>query len=799
MSIKVESRQFMIDGKSTLLMSAELHYYRSDVSVWEKKIALVKEAGCNTIATYVPWVLHEYYENDFDFEGRNHERHNFLLFLELVRKADLYLIVRPGPFVMAEMLNDGIPRWLSEKYPETKPTTWDGRKATTVTLDYSNSDFLSATKKWYFEFLKIIEEYVYPHGNIIGIQLDNEVGMLSWVSNCPDLTETTLEQFKEYLIENDLQKNYNIDFNDSKSFREGIESPKDEYILNLQKDLGEFMRLRYKRYFSELRSFVEDYGIKDILYFINIHGTNGKADSYPIGVSQLYKSWQGNDFISASDVYLPNVDTPNVIQAYMANAITDSTNAANQPLSSLEFSAGDGNYGDTYSSMYNENRIDHMTRLFIAQGNKLLNYYTFSGGYNYKVNDDLGNGTNRIASTGEEHGYAAPTTPEGEKRWTYARTKRVINQMMNLYDKVSSAFEETSDLVYGFIPNYFMTEYFYRNSSENMKYIGAVTDVRAHHHWETFMKMVLLSGYTFKACNIQDNEIPEGKTIIIPSAIYMEKELQTKISDFILAGGNVLLIGNVPVYDNYGNECKILYKTLGIEKDELVIEKYPRKLSIKRNGIFGDYPEYFSNKVQLISTPNDADEHMSVCGKELGAGFARKIGNGSVVTITAPVGSKIEYTKSILNYFNLKPIAKLEPTSVDCAIIPTANENGEKFIHIFNLNDQTKIKDIIYKDVTLFSNYELLGSEAVMIPLDIKFKYANLLVANNELYSYNDNEIKFRLCTTSFYAKLKTDCIVTTDLDDVKITNENGYTIITREYRKYAEDYITITLSCKDE
>ena len=62
-------------------------------------------------------------------------------FIDLCRENDLYFIARPGPFIMAEIKNEGIPHWVYERHPEIVPVGWDGRPATTPTVDYLAPNF----------------------------------------------------------------------------------------------------------------------------------------------------------------------------------------------------------------------------------------------------------------------------------------------------------------------------------------------------------------------------------------------------------------------------------------------------------------------------------------------------------------------------------------------------------------------------------------------------------------------------------------------------------------------------------
>jgi len=106
-------------------MAGEIHYFRLDPGEWQNRIDLLKSAGFNMVATYIPWVIHELNEGDIDLDGHNHPRHNLKAFIELCEANGLYLFLRPGPFIMAEMKNDGIPFWVYEKYPEAIPQRYD--------------------------------------------------------------------------------------------------------------------------------------------------------------------------------------------------------------------------------------------------------------------------------------------------------------------------------------------------------------------------------------------------------------------------------------------------------------------------------------------------------------------------------------------------------------------------------------------------------------------------------------------------------------------------------------------------
>lgn len=98
----------MLDGRRIWLVSGSIHYARVPRQLWAERIHAAKLAGLNTIETPVFWNRHEARPGHFDFSGDNDLR----AFIELIGKAGLYCILRPGPFVGADWDMGGLPPWL---------------------------------------------------------------------------------------------------------------------------------------------------------------------------------------------------------------------------------------------------------------------------------------------------------------------------------------------------------------------------------------------------------------------------------------------------------------------------------------------------------------------------------------------------------------------------------------------------------------------------------------------------------------------------------------------------------------
>ena len=109
---------------------------------------------------------------------------------------------------------------------------------------------------------------------MIRLQLDNEIGMLAWVSNTPDLTDDLLASFRSWCDEEHqdaLGARYPVD----RDWRKVVESPDEEWAAALRVDLGRFMRTRFAPYVQALTEMARDNGIRGIPLLVNVHGAEG--------------------------------------------------------------------------------------------------------------------------------------------------------------------------------------------------------------------------------------------------------------------------------------------------------------------------------------------------------------------------------------------------------------------------------------------------------------------------------------------------------------------------------------------
>lgn len=104
--------------------------------------------------------MHNPKDGVYDFEGIA----DIEEFIRLATAEGLYIILRPGPYICAEIDNGGLPYWLQTKYPGIQVRTDD-------------QNYLNEVRKWYEVLMTKFENQWYGNGgNIIMVQVENEYG-----------------------------------------------------------------------------------------------------------------------------------------------------------------------------------------------------------------------------------------------------------------------------------------------------------------------------------------------------------------------------------------------------------------------------------------------------------------------------------------------------------------------------------------------------------------------------------------------------------------------------------------------
>ncbi|CRK91904.1 CLUMA_CG005524, isoform A [Clunio marinus] len=158
--IDYENNRFLMDGKNFQFIGGSFHYFRALPETWQRKLRTMRAAGLQVVTTYVEWSLHNPRDGIYDFTGIA----DLELFIKLAAQEDLYVILRPGPYICAERDLGGFPYWLLHKYPDINLRTYD--------LNYRHE-----VTKWYQVLMTKMEKFLYGNGGpIIMVQVENEYG-----------------------------------------------------------------------------------------------------------------------------------------------------------------------------------------------------------------------------------------------------------------------------------------------------------------------------------------------------------------------------------------------------------------------------------------------------------------------------------------------------------------------------------------------------------------------------------------------------------------------------------------------
>lgn len=107
-TFSLDGRSFLLDGQPFAIHSGELHYFRIPREYWRDRLLKARAMGLNTICTYMAWNLHEPAPGRFDFADMLDVRS----FIKLAHELDLWVVLRPGPYICAEWDFGGLPAWL---------------------------------------------------------------------------------------------------------------------------------------------------------------------------------------------------------------------------------------------------------------------------------------------------------------------------------------------------------------------------------------------------------------------------------------------------------------------------------------------------------------------------------------------------------------------------------------------------------------------------------------------------------------------------------------------------------------
>ena len=540
---------FRIDGRDAYLVSGEFHYFRVPRADWRNRMQLFLDAGGNCLATYVPWLIHEPAEGDIRFGGE--DSRDLRGFLMLAQEMGLKVLLRPGPYQYSELVNDGLPEWLIENYPEILARDIDGKPFRHSSVSYLHPTFLSKARIYYRAFAEQVRPFMAANGGPVSmLQVDNELGGIHVWFGSMDYHAETMGfgredgRYAEWLRArygriDRLNAAYNTAFETfaqvlppARAVRKNIAS------CRRVRDYEDFYRSTLAEYASLLAKWLREDGLSGPICH----------NSANPGMNALFTETvkaMGEDFLLGSDHYY-NLDqnwaqnSPTPQYALRILESCDTLRAMGMPPTVMELPGGSPS--DTPPILPEDLLACYMTNA--ALGAKGVNYYVYTGGPNFP---DTG-------TTCDIYDYNALVHADGRPNETYASLK-TFGDFMRSHGWMQRAHRAASVQV-GFEWELLRSEAWDPDGQ-------AFTGAQAQRFMERGVLYTLMcSKYAPELVSLE--AAPDiNRPLIIPCASTMSVRAQQTVIDFAERGGSVLLMPVLPETDWNGEPAALLKAALG--------------------------------------------------------------------------------------------------------------------------------------------------------------------------------------------------------------------------------------------
>ncbi len=711
--------QFWLDGQPVIIQAGEFHYFRTPRTEWRHRLGLLKAAGFNALASYIPWIWHQLAEDESDLDGHSHPLRDLAGFLDLAAEMGFWIIARPGPYIMAETINEGIPPWVFSRYPQAAYISQDGQ--TQNVASYLQADFLACVKKWYRAVFEVLTpRQVTRGGRIILIQLDNEMGMIQWVRNILDINPDTLARFAGFVRQfygEHLPRRYPTGQLEA-VLREGITNPQAPQAAVSVQDYRRFYRAYLAEYTAFLWETAQANGM-EVPPVINIHGFMNGGKTFPLGLSQLIEVMRLDGMLSATDVYPIFIGEGNYHQLLALNEITKALHNPHQPLFSIEFQAGGNNdFSGQQTSFY-----ELHTRLSVSVGMRGINHYLFCDGEN-----------DPVLSPTKRHDWGHPVRKDGTLRRHYYRYPR-LSRVLAAYGAALVTARPARVATIGFLLDQYMNEV---NTPATKEDTSILIHQREVILFDFIARGLALTQRAFDALDLERSELSAAQTPLL--WVMMEKQcpaaVQQKLVNYALSGGKLILAGRMCVEDaDQAAYCTLLQEALGIER---ITSDRPFNQTHIHAFHYRDVP------VSFLETYHGAfDEVFAQSEGGETVGFIKTIGQGKVMVLGAALGAYTLDDLDIMNQMALKMDCPSPFNLSDWADVRLSCGEKGNFLFVNNYLDDPVETTVAYQGEMLFRGkpLSLAARSGLILPLEWQVN-AGLLVHSltSEVVEITENE-----------------------------------------------------------
>lgn len=665
------SKKGLTVGKQTIpFVSGSCHYWRIDRSKWSLILGNFADLGFPVLQTYVPWCVHETSPGQFDF-GEFSPNKNLPAFLELCKENELFVLLRPGPHINAEITYFGYPKRLFEN-PENLSVSATGGQVllpalprTFPAISYASEHFFKELAIYYDAFAKIALPYCYPNGPVVGIQADNEMSFFFRTAAFDhDYSHWAYDMYIRWLKEkydglDEVRRIYRMDiasFADLKmptSFR-----AKDAEDLIFYIDWCEFKEELLHRPLNRMLDMLKERGFDRLLTF---HNYPLNLLHTPFNISRGEKIF---DFVGV-DYYNKKTDFKLLRKRFLALAGT-----SRFPVSP-EFSSG------CYQAWVPIDLSDQKftTLLAIAYGLRGFNFYMI---------------------VERERWYGSPIKQNGEYRVQYAEFYKSLNHFFTESNVLSmdretsvillrvrdyDRLEKAADLLSPLPP--LATEGFLGAKERcyedkfGFDYAVQIEHAQLFDTWYEGLCRAQIS-FAVSDSDIDPNLLAKHDVIILPSFDFMSRRLQLLLQNLVESGKTIIMGPTIPTQD----ETMVEYSTLD---------------------------QYVSRPVHKLDCMPDT--------------LTFNAGSGRIVLMNGTFTQEDEQTdrliQEVCNHIHIRPFF---PTTPPCQTSMFTSPEGKRIVFLINPSNSSKrprVKtegSIKFRD--FMTNEEFFGGQFIMVDMD---------------------------------------------------------------------------------
>lgn len=555
MKIEFSPTCLCLDGRPGYLVSGELHYFRVPRRDWRERMLRLKAAGARALSTYLPWSIHEPEEGRFVFDAGDGVT-DVSAFLEIAAQEGLAVIAKPGPYSYSELVNNGLPAWLLQGYPEILARNSRGQVISYSGVSYLHPLYLERVRRWYAAVCPLIRTCAADHGGAIAlVQIDNEVGGIHNWGQTLDYSEVgmgiggTAGRYAAFLSARHgsvahLNRCYGTAFGSCDEVRPADLQQSGIGGLSARRDYFDFYCQSLAEYLARLRDLLRENGITVPLCH---NPANEKMSPFLLESARRL----GAELLVGVDNYYclgPHQGQNNPTPQYAVRTLLslEMLRAMGFPPVVLEIPSG--SYSDWPPVTPEDLRACYL--LHLALGAKGHNYYIFSGGCN-----PTGQGL-----TGDVYDYNAPIGAAGEIRPSYPVLEEVgafIRQQEWICES-----DLWSDFDIALDWDLARARYYWPGDVAAGTHSGS--DV-----WEFVRDGVVTSalcaGLTPRLVALDAvGDLAPGRPLLVPCAGFMRASDQQALCEYMTRGGQVLFTPVLPHRDEFGEPCSLLAEALGV-------------------------------------------------------------------------------------------------------------------------------------------------------------------------------------------------------------------------------------------